>query len=960
MKKHISLLLAAVIGLSSVSLFVPETMAAENVLHITSAEEFIEFSEKCSFDGYSEGLIVELDEDMDLAAIGGKVYIPCFAGTFNGNGHTIKSVDLGNTDSSLAFIRYTTEKACIKDLNIIGSLDTDTLVAGGIVGTNLGTIENCTYEGTIKNKEEAGGIAGKNKGLIINCTFNGTVSSEHRSGGICGYNLGVIKGCVNNGKVNNKEITVESSSVRSFSIKDFDISEVSEDSFYDISDVGGIAGLSEGVVISCENKGIVGYDRMGYNVGGIVGRQCGRLEKCKNSGEVIGRKDVGGIAGQLEPYASWDFSQSKLTVLRSAADDINAKITKLEADAKNSSDNIKNQVASIKGYITAARTDTHKAVTQTQNNVNELRKTADDISAQLKDAVKKHDHKKTRELILRLKEIFGKDNTVIDLNEVFDIIAEIRSEEKEHFDNEHLAPKETSLADELEEMIASASYTKPDTEAIFNDIKNVSDSASDLDSLLHSESAVIRRDAAELKQSLEALSDVFKSTVQNVSEVKTNYRKDISENGAETDGKGIIKECQNSGEIYADNNAGGITGLVAFEVKFDAEDKLQVSDYLLNDANYLIYAVIGNCENTGNIHTKKECAGGIAGISDFGMIENCTASGVITAEGGDHCGGIIGKNGGTVRNSYSRTIMNGTAFIGGIAGGGGKLRNCKAFSYVESGKQNTGSICGDSEADVEGCYFVENNLGGIDGISLRGKAEPLSYDDMIKLNDIPDIFKKITITFMKDEKPYSVVDVPYGGSIEKLPDVPMNGVKYWKWDPFENTDIHFSQVVNGSYVSPRTTISVLEDVPSLLVEGEFYENNELVSEDIEVDTDSEPYDGGELLKALKFSVNDYSGSLKVRMKAEDGGELYIIKPDGKPVLTEYQKDGSYIVFSADNNSSIVYIEKKLIHINPLHLIGAGGALILLFIVVIAIRSVKKKKTSSAENEDTVTEETEKK
>ena len=167
MKKHISLLLAAVIGLSSVSFLVPETMAAENVLHITSAEEFIEFSEKCSFDGYSEGLIVELDEDMDLAAIGGKVYIPCFAGTFNGNGHTIKSVDLGNTDSSLAFIRYTTEKASIKDLNIIGSLDTDTLVAGGIVGTNLGTIENCTYEGTIKNKEEAGGIAGKNKGLIL-------------------------------------------------------------------------------------------------------------------------------------------------------------------------------------------------------------------------------------------------------------------------------------------------------------------------------------------------------------------------------------------------------------------------------------------------------------------------------------------------------------------------------------------------------------------------------------------------------------------------------------------------------------------------------------------------------------------------------------------------------------------------------------------------------------------------
>ena len=955
MKRYISVLLSAVIIISSLSFFAPETQAAENILNISTPEQLIEFSKNCTLDSYSEGLVVELKNDIDVGNTDFN-FIPCFAETFKGNGHVITGMNLKRKDSSMAFIRYTTEKAIIKDLTIKGNVRMDTLVAGGIAGTNSGTIDGCTFEGNIQCKEDAGGIAGKNTGLIINCTFSGTSSSEHRAGGICGYNQGVIEGCTNNGNINNKEITVNGSAVRSFNIRDFDISEISEDKFYDISDAGGIAGLSEGAVISCENNGCVGFDRMGYNVGGIVGRQCGRLENCTNSGEVIGKKDVGGIAGQLEPYSSWDFSQSKLAALKTAADEINDRMTRLENDARNSSVNIKNQISSIKGFVSAVKSDTDSAVIQTQNNVKELKKTADDVTKQIKEDVQKHDHKKTRELIVRLKQIFSKDNMVIDLNEVFDIISEIRKEEKEHFEDEHLVPQEKSLADELEEMIASAPYTKPDTEAVFNDIKGLSDSASDLGALLSSDSEIIRKDASELKKSIESLSDIITSTFKNISEVKTDYMKDVSETGTESNGKGIIKGCTNSGTVNAETNAGGISGVIAFEVKFDAEDKLQVSDYLLTDANYLIYVVIKDCESSGNVTAKKEFSGGIAGSSEFGLVSDCVASGVITAESGDYCGGIIGKNGGTVKDSCSRTVMNGTGFIGGIAGSGGRITDCKAFSYIDKGNQNIGSVSGGADTVVSGCYFVENGLGGIDGVSYKGKAEPVSYDEMLKHENIPDIFRKITVTFMKDGKPYSVEEVPYGGNIEKLPEVPMDGVKYWKWDDFYKTNIHYSQTVNGKYMEPRKTIAVEGDVPSLLVEGNFYENQVLTSEDISVDDYKELFDDEKLLKAVRFSVNDFSGSLKVRMKADEGGLLYIIKNEGKPVLTDYTKDGSYIVFEADNNSSIVYLKKSLIHENPILLIGAGGVLILLFIAVIIIRSVCRKKSAVSDNDGENTEE----
>ena len=66
-------------------------------------------------------------------------------------------------------------------------------------------------------------------------------------------------------------------------------------------DTGGITGYNAGTIRACENRAIVGYQHVGYNVGGIAGRSCGYITVCQNAGAVYGRKDVGGITGQMEP-----------------------------------------------------------------------------------------------------------------------------------------------------------------------------------------------------------------------------------------------------------------------------------------------------------------------------------------------------------------------------------------------------------------------------------------------------------------------------------------------------------------------------------------------------------------------------------------------------------------------------------------------------------------------------------
>ena len=54
------------------------------------------------------------------------------------------------------------------------------------------------------------------------------------------------------------------------------------------TDIGGVAGFSNGIIQSCVNSGNIGYEHMAYNVGGIVGRQSGYSDDCNNIGTVRG------------------------------------------------------------------------------------------------------------------------------------------------------------------------------------------------------------------------------------------------------------------------------------------------------------------------------------------------------------------------------------------------------------------------------------------------------------------------------------------------------------------------------------------------------------------------------------------------------------------------------------------------------------------------------------------------
>ena len=278
-----------------------------STLHIRDAKELMELSEACKYDAYSKDLTVLLDNDIDLSDTE-FVPIPTFGGIFNGQGHTISGMALSGDGAHMGLFRYIQAGGTVQDLTVSGTVDSaGTLTEiGAIVGTNMGTVTGCNFSGSISGKNNVGGIAGTNEasGMIYNCKSEGFVAGDHYVGGTVGQNLGTVSYCSNTAgvNVNTEDVSVETIDEISLPDENEEENKAANTS----TDVGGIVGFSSGVVIGCTNWGTVGFQHVGYNIGGIVGRQSGLVTGCTNWGTALGRKDVGGVVGQMEPYIELD------------------------------------------------------------------------------------------------------------------------------------------------------------------------------------------------------------------------------------------------------------------------------------------------------------------------------------------------------------------------------------------------------------------------------------------------------------------------------------------------------------------------------------------------------------------------------------------------------------------------------------------------------------------------------
>ena len=551
------------------------------------------------------------------------------------------------------------------------------------------------------------------------------------------------------------------------------------------------------------------------------------------------------------------------------------------------------------------------------------------------------------------------------------------------------------------EILKGLELTPPDTTSFYSNLQALADSIVPIAGDASALTGKVAEDVDAITDQLDQILGTFFDLAGSISLDDQYVESDISEQDPYQSDTSSIESCKNTGTVSADTNAGGIAGCIGFENKIDAEGVLDVSKYLLKDARYTIFAAERGCYNSGPVTAKKEAAGGITGSMEFGIITDSVNTGAITVEEGGYCGGICGTSQGAVTKSCAGGLMNAETYTGGIAGKGTDIADCISYGFIDGGTSYQGAIAGYADGTVSGCRYVDYGIGGIDNVGYTGVAQPLEHVEKQAGN--------VTVTFLVDDEVYEEVQVHFGGSLDKLPEVPNRGNDYWVWDDFDKDQILRSQTVSGSYHRAIPTLASDGDVPDYLVEGIFYEGQELTVSDLVLDespvstesladligeihddihgtggtemeetqgssAETEPEDTasgigharqelkrimadrltGPLLDAKTLKVNDYDEELTVRVKAASGGRLFTSAKDGDLTETEYTQDGSYIVFKLANGGSFAYYESisqnkssrmKLV----VMCIVAAAILLALILLIRRIRKKRKaKKAAKAE------------
>ena len=378
--KLLSLLLAAVLLLS---LAAPAALAAgsADVVYLRTAEDLAELSKNCTLDSWSQGKTAYLEADIDLTGAD-FVPIPTFGGTFEGQGHTISGLSLTGSGNVRGLFRYIQPSGVVRDLSVEGWIDpTDRKnTLGGIAGSNQGLLSNCSFHGTVRGADYIGGLVGTNEssGQIINCTFSGAVTGEHYVGGIAGQNGGSIIRCANSGSINTTEVDAE------LNLDNLNQEQLNAAENVPVcTDIGGITGFSSGILQSCVNTGAVGYAHVGYNIGGIAGRQSGYLNGCTNSGTILGRKDVGGIVGQLVPEVRLLYNEGQVGDLLDELDVLRSLVDQTGDDVRGASDEISERMQAISDRAAEAQDAIGDFAGSAADWANENMDEINDLSARL-------------------------------------------------------------------------------------------------------------------------------------------------------------------------------------------------------------------------------------------------------------------------------------------------------------------------------------------------------------------------------------------------------------------------------------------------------------------------------------------------------------------------------------------------------------------------------------------------
>ena len=964
-------------------------------VHITTVDELLQLAKDCSLDTYSTHRTVLLDADLDLVGQG-FAGIPIFNGTFDGQGHTISNLNLVQDGSVVGFFRYLESDAVVQNLTLqgrampVGSRRT----IGSVAGSNAGTVKNCSFVGVSSGVSMVGGIVGQNLsgGVVDGCTVTGSVYGAHFVGGIAGDNHGVIANCVNKASVNTK-VEQNEIDISSLTLKDL----IGTENVADITDIGGVAGSSAGVVKNCQNLGTVGYQHMGYNVGGIVGSQTGYVTACTNYGTVYARKEAGGIVGQMEPNSILEYEKDTLQILGEQLEELQTLVDHACDDANAAASDTSAQLNVLQSNVTNARAALERLLQTTADNVTiGQTDTTVDLGA-LKDSLKGEStpSESTEETPApeapaseapaesapaetpaepapaeepttepapaespaeevpsaseeEARAVHGQPEPT-DSDEATPSVGVVDPDFSTLGDNNIWSDLGEALPDTMQVTVPTVEVTDRDAinasqSDLSGTLNSVANTIAALNSSGSSNSQTLINDVRAITKQMNKIGNTLAGAGDNTADPDDLYS-DISDTDTESDTTGKVAYCVNHGTVDADINAGGITGAMARENDLDPEDDYHTTGSDSMNFKLKSRVVIRGCANYGEVTGKKQGVGGIVGNMEMGSVLSSWNYGNITAADATGVGGIAGTSKATIRESGAKCRLAGAKQIGGIAGSGYDIDTCRAMVVIDEGTEQLGAIAGTVDdprsGDITGNTFVDEGVAGLDNVSYADIAAPLPFDEFAAQENLPGAFQKITVHFTAEGNCVAEFTLDYGGSLtpDQFPEVPQQDGRWGVWADTDLTNLTFDAVVEAEY-NDKTSVLQSEQQRDgralLLVEGSFDSDDKL-----ELQPCTENPQPGTLESWLLPVQDELAHTVRYLTPHDpDTMQLWLKTADGWQTW-DAQTDGSYLKFTAPADAQAFAVTENPVSTGKL--LAAGIAAAVLVVMLLLLRRHRKRK-----------------
>ena len=872
------------------------------------------------------------------------------------------------------------ESGCIQSCTSAAAVTGVTNV-GGITGQNLGAVENSSNTGEINTQADqetptsVGGIAGLSRGTIRGCTNSGAIGYQHvgyNMGGIVGLQSGEISNCSNTAPIQgrkdvggiagqfepNTSLTYGPSPSQQLTNSLSSLFDQLEHFTNQLNDMVS-RGVDDAQAIHDSLSAI--QDRT--HAAGTEGR-----DDFKAMSDQLYQHTTA-ISGSLDSLRDDldQFSEEAGNQLQEALDQTDTLLSKLEKLASQADSSLGKAIHALEDTISAIRDQLQLIRTHRQAMGEEL----DNVKQYVSDVARliaAGQFEQALQLPFPSLDLTGHVQAIAGaLKEIPRLAAKLPGQWSDIHDQTSQALGQTgqdidralnALYEALTALNEAGDHFSSDLQEDLDAVNQEADAIRDLlktytDTLgdkaqsalddIDSELSAIQDRVDSMTQAAGADNDALHATSQAIFDDMEAVRQAISGLGKEPEltvtdltdeidqGPGLVKGCTASGTVQGDTNVGGIVGTVSTELGDDPEATFDLGDLkLMSDVYATLRAVVRDCRFDGDVTVKNECGGGVAGRCEAGAIVDCAARGTVET-GGDYCGGIAGRTKGKVIRCAALTDLTGQSWLGGVAGLGQDITDCRTMVRADSDGEYQGAIAGQAEGTLTGNRYLMEDLAGLDGVDYAQTAQGLDFDAFSQLDYIPADF--LTFSYRFEVNGQTVAEIPfqYGDDLDTslVPEAPKQGEEYGQWPQFPTQDLRRSMVLSVQFTTPTSTLADQDGVAQLLVEGTFSPDASLTVDQEELP--DQKVEGYTSRSAWSYTVTgSQSDTITVRLRAEGVEKpAAAVYQDGRWQRVDSTLDGSYLVFQAPTQGRVLLLEEQQLPLLTVGLIGGGTIVLLL-------------------------------